>query len=224
MYQVVVAGEIVDANVDAEEDLSFKIPPADFTEIPEEAGVPEEAAKALQAKLHGAGYGRALPWVNPVRAELSALGIGSGYLDGIIMEVKKYLLDSVGVAYLQALVGGGSTTAEMAKELRVGKGAPAYSQVLEKHGYLPTYERFIEESEAIIGWVDTISNELAHSLMSILNDWELELATFGASFPKTPPAGARRAGMCGGRPGGYAFGKVPQGGPRSHIGPRRALS
>ena len=85
MYQVVVAGEIIDANADAEEDLSFKIPPADFTEILEEAGVPEEAAKELQVKLYGAGYGRALPWVNPVRAELSALGIGSGFLDGIII-------------------------------------------------------------------------------------------------------------------------------------------
>jgi len=46
----------------------------------------------------------------------------------------------------------------------------------------------------------------------------------GASFPKTPWAGAHREGMCGGGAGGYAFGKVPQGGPRSHIGPRRALS
>ena len=36
---------------------------------------------------------------------------------------------------------------------------------------------------------------------------------FGASLPGTPWAGARRAGMCRGRPGGYAFGKVPQGGP-----------
>ena len=88
MYQVVVAGEIFDANVDAEEDLSFKIPPVDFTGILEEAGVPREAAGALQVKLYGAGYGRALPWVNPVRAELSALGIGSGFLDGIMMEVK----------------------------------------------------------------------------------------------------------------------------------------
>ena len=74
MYQVVVAGEIIDANVDAEEDLSFRIPPADFTEILEEAGVPADAAAALQATLFDAGYGRAMPWVNPVRAELSALG------------------------------------------------------------------------------------------------------------------------------------------------------
>ena len=47
---------------------------------------------------------------------------------------------------------------------------------------------------------------------------------FGASLPGTPWAGARHAGMCGGHPGGYAFGKVPPGGPRSHIGLRRALS
>ena len=87
MYQVVVAGEIIDANVDAEEDLSFRIPPADFTEILEEAGVPADAAAALQATLFNAGYGRAMPWVNPVRAELSALGIGSGFLDGVIAEV-----------------------------------------------------------------------------------------------------------------------------------------
>ena len=46
----------------------------------------------------------------------------------------------------------------------------------------------------------------------------------GASFPETPWLRVRRAGLCRGRPGGYAFGKVPQGGPRSHIGLRRALS
>ena len=121
MHQVVVEGEILDANADAEEDLSFRIPPADFTGILEEAGIPAEAAAGLQATLFNAGYGRAMPWANPVRAELSALGIGSGFLDGVITEVKRYLLDSVGVAYshLQALVGGGATTADMAKEPRV---------------------------------------------------------------------------------------------------------
>ena len=119
MYQVVVAGEVVDANVDAEEDLTFRIPAADFMEILLEAGVPEEAVQELQVRLYGAGYGRALPWVNPVRTELAAQGIGSGFIDGIVAETKKYLLDSVGVAYLQALVGGGDTAAGMVKTLSV---------------------------------------------------------------------------------------------------------
>ena len=198
MYQVVVAGEVVDANVDAEEDLTFRIPAADFMEILLEAGVPEEAVQELQVRLYGAGYGRALPWVNPVRTELAAQGIGSGFIDGIVAETKKYLLDSVGVAYLQALVGGGDTTADIVKTLREGKGAPTYSPVYEKYGYLPEFEVFIEETQAIIGFVDVVSPDLAFSMAHILEDWEVELSTLAVTrrSPLSKALGTLLKGPC----------------------------
>ena len=68
-------------------------------------------------------------------------------------------------------------------------------------------------------------------LMAIHISWSRDGVHFerpehntGASFPETPRLRVRRAGLCRGRPGGYAFGKVPQGGPRSRIGLRWALS
>ena len=198
MYQVVVAREVVDANVDAEEDLTFKITAADFIEILWGAGVPEEAAQALQVKLYDAGYGRALPWVSPVRAELAALGIGSGFIDGIVTETKKCLLGSVGVAYLQALVGGGDTTADIVKTLREGKGAPTYSPVYEKYGYLPEFEAFLEETQAIIGFVDVVSPDLAFSMAHILEDWEVELSTLAVTrrSPLSKALGTLLKGPC----------------------------
>jgi hypothetical protein len=68
-----------------------------------------------------------------------------------------------------------------------------------------------------------LMSETDKAVVHLMKKHELK-GTFGASFPETPWLRVRRAGLCRGRPGGYAFGKVPQGGPRSRIGLRWALS
>ena len=80
----------------------------------------------------------------------------------------------------------------------------------------------------IYGLVGVETGHTNYGITSLTKDREAKTSLQGfkngASFPGTPWLRVRRAGLCRGRPGGYAFGKVPQGGPRSRIGLRWALS
>ena len=99
MTAIVIAGEVIPVNVDVAEDINMEMSRADFVLNLETVGYSVERAQEKADVLIEEGYGRARAWATVDRGDLIALGIGRGFVDGLIDEMRGDFADSVGVPF-----------------------------------------------------------------------------------------------------------------------------
>ena len=114
-------------------------------------------------------------------------------------------------------------TVDQTEDIRVFLDESGMTGARTQHAPMPDKHEISSDPELVTEQEHKMYRSQVGSLMYFTetrHDISYEVSRFGASFPETPWLRVRRAGLCRGRPGGYAFGKVPQGGPRSRIGLR----
>ena len=127
MAAIVIAGEVVPVNVEVDADIyESEMQRADIIGNLQRVGYDREQATEKAALLIGEGFHRARSWASVDRTDLIALGIGRGYVDGLIDTMRADFADSVGVSFARACNAGSAVTDEVAAErIKKGKGCPA---------------------------------------------------------------------------------------------------
>ena len=97
-------------NVDVEEDINLEMSRADFVLNLETVGYSVERAQEKADVLIEEGYSRARAWATVERGDLIALGIGRGFVDALIDEMRGDFADSVGVPFAKACNAGSVVT------------------------------------------------------------------------------------------------------------------
>ena len=180
MTAIVIAGEVIPVNVDVAEDINMAMSRADFVLNLETVGYSVERAQEKADVLIEEGYGRARAWATVDRGDLIALGIGRGFVDGLIDEMRGDFADSVGVPFARACNAGSVVTDEKAVEsIKRGKGCPSLPQVSEGSAYLAGAEEWSSTSTAFISWVRSEHSLLGEALQRIWDDPEVDLSTLG---------------------------------------------
>ena len=180
MTAIVIAGEVVPVNADVSEDINMGMGRADLVLNLEKVGYTVERAQEKADILIDEGYCRARAWATVERGDLIELGIGRGYVDALIDEMRSDFADSVGVPFARACNAGSVVTDERAVDsIKRGKGCPSLPKVSEESAYLAGAEEWAASSTGFISWVKSEHLLLGEALQGVWDNPLVDISTLG---------------------------------------------
>ena len=102
MASIVIAGEVIPVNPDADEDINMAMGRADIVLNLETVGYTTERAEERADALIDEGYARARAWATAGRADLIALGIGRGFVDALVDQMRGDFAEAAGIPFARA--------------------------------------------------------------------------------------------------------------------------
>ena len=180
MTAIVIAGEVVPVNVDVSEDINMGMGRADLVLNLEKVGYTVERAQEKADTLIDEGYCRARAWATVERGDLIELGIGRGYVDALIDEMRSDFADSVGVPFARACNAGNVVTDERAVEsIKRGKGCPSLPKVSEESAYLAGAEEWASSSSGFVSWVKSEHVLMGEAMQAVWDDPMVDISSLG---------------------------------------------
>ena len=173
MAPIVIAGEVIPVNPDADESINMAMGHADFVLNLETVGYTKERAEEKAEALIEEGYTRARAWATVDRADLIALGIGRGFVDALVDQMRGDFADAVGIPFARACnAGDAMTDGRAAENIKRGKGCPALPKVSADTAYLATAAEWSATSTRFVAWVTNEHGAMGAALQGILKDPE----------------------------------------------------
>ena len=172
---IVVAGEQIMVVEVEEANLYEHVPAASINEWLTAAGYDDEQyrAETAQAFLEN-GYDMPVSWADPKRSELNEIGVGGGYISGVIHVFQKNMLTRCGSAFARLMSGSVRTDEDIANSILDAKHAPDFPKVGRETGFAPKPEEMEDWINRVAGWVRPRDTKLADSIMMIHNDYSVE--------------------------------------------------
>jgi hypothetical protein len=181
--QIVVAGQQIPIAVVVGANVYEHIAGPDLVPWMGEAGLVDEQLVGDTVVLfqdHGFDMPRA--WANVRRQELIDLGIGPGYVSGLVDVMQTRMVQRCGASFVRLMEGSVQTDEEVATRLLTAKHAPVIPSVTVETGFAPTPCQWEDTLVRVAGWVRPTSRELAEAVQAIADNEAVDAAALAVAY------------------------------------------
>jgi hypothetical protein len=175
LQQIVIAGEQVPVQAFENAQMYAKFSGPDMMGMLQSVGYDDEQAAQESARaLQEQGYDMPQAWTQVRKEDLIEIGIGGGYVPGVISVFRKRCVEVCGVAFVRQMDGAVKTDQQRAEKLLESKHAPEFPQVSVLTGYAPTPEELDGWMARMIGWVRPMDSLLADALWQLKDNYDVD--------------------------------------------------
>jgi len=176
--QIVIGGEQVPVVLMEGANVFDQIDGGDMNGWMAAVGVDDEQYRAdtVQALAEN-GYLVARAWADPRRSELVEVGVGPGWISGLVERVQRELVALYGVDFVRLMAGGEvQTDQEVAATILRQKNIPVLPEVGAESGFVPTPVQWDRWLPQLVSWVRPTDSLLADALQQIREDYGVDRA------------------------------------------------
>ena len=155
----------------AGEPMNVQMAPAAIAGLLTQAGLPAESITEIRNAMLAEGFGLPSAWAKVRNEDLHEMGVGRGYVAGVVGQFQTRVTERCGVAFVRLMRGAAQRSdADVAREIQKGKNIPAAPQVSESSGWAPSVDSWRDYVAQWANWLGPIDAQLAASVQAIADD------------------------------------------------------